>query len=121
MKLNKFDIKPYEFKHPIEIQRLTPGVDEDNIPIEDNWNTLFKTRAKVLNVRGDEYFKAQEYFEAQEVGMRIEKTFYIRTRRNNPVTNLDRVIYKDIAYDIEYANDIEEAGIITEIKVKLVK
>ena len=115
MKLHKFDIKPHEFKHPIEIQRLTPGVDEDNIPIEDNWNTLFKTRAKVLNVRGD------EYLQAQSTGIEIEKTFYIRTRRNNPVTNLDRVIYKGIAYDIEYVNDIEETGIITEIKVKLVK
>lgn len=115
MKLNKFDIKPHEFRRPIEIQRLKPGVDEDNIPIEDNWNTLFKTRAKVLNVRGN------EHFEAQEVGVRVEKTFYIRSRRSNPVTNLDRVIYKGVTYDIEYANDIEEAGIITEIKVKLVK
>ncbi len=115
MKLNKFDIKPHEFKHPIEIQRLTPGVDEDNIPTDGDWNTLFKTRAKVLNVRGN------EYFEAQEVGSKIEKTFYIRSRRSNPVTNLDRVIYKGVIYDIEYANDIEEDGIITEIKAKLVK
>lgn len=114
MKLNKFEIKAHEFRHPIEIQRYDDGKNEDNIPIKA-WNLLFATRAKILNGRGSEL--------QGELGNSsvIYKTFYIRTRRATPVTELDRVVYNNNNYEIEYANDIEEAGVITEIKAKLVK
>lgn len=114
MKLDKFDIKPHELKHPIEIQKGTQGQDEDYIAITI-WNPYFNTKAKILNVRGS------EFSDAQSEGSEIEKTFFIRTRRNQEVTEEDRVIYKGVAYDIEYANDIQEAGVFTEIKAKLVK
>lgn len=111
MRLEKFEIKPHEFKHPIVIEERRVKKDDDNIPIEDDWEAYITTRSKILNDRGSESGGNSSSY----------KTFFIRTRRDKPVTNLHRVLYKKIAYDIEYANDIDEAGIITEIKAKLVK
>lgn len=115
MKLEKFEIKSHQFRHPIEIQRNAPGKDEDNIPIVLK-STLFKTRAKIINNR------STEDQEEHSKNNTIRKTFYIRTRKGvifNEQT--DSVLYKGISYDIEDVNDIEERGIITELRCKLVK
>ena len=48
MKIDKFEIKPHEFRHPIEIQRCVSGTDNDNIPVVKQWNKLIKTRAKIV-------------------------------------------------------------------------
>lgn len=111
----KFKINPGEFRHPIEIQRLSDKENNnDNIPIT-KWDTLIKAKAKILNVRG------KEYLEAQGIGSEISKTFYIRASKKTIVTNEDSILYKGSRYDIEYSNDIEDKGIYLELKCKLVK
>lgn len=108
----KFKINPGELKHPIVIQRAVPGKNNDNIP-ELNWTDILNVKAKVLNIRGNEFYKAQS------VGSKVEKTFYIRTPKTLEITNEDRVIYNNIAYNIIYSNDIEESGRYLEIKCEV--
>ncbi len=103
-------INPGEFRHRIEVQRYK-GIEknEDNIPVE-KWETLFTPKAKILNVRG------QEFIQAYGSDVKISKTFWIRARRNIEVTESDRVKYKDKIYKIHYANDLEDRGIYLELK-----
>lgn len=108
-----FKINPGELKHKIIIQRAIDGYDDDNIPMKI-WNDLFKPRAKVLNVRGDEFFQTQG--EVTKIG----KTFYIRANRQYELSNKDRVCYKGVIYNILYANDIEELGRYIELRCEVV-
>lgn len=110
----KFKINPGELRHKIIIQYATPGKDEDSKPIL-LWQEKFITRAKIINVRGS------EYIQALGEGVRIDKTFYFRASRTHKVTEEDRIIYNDVVYDIEYANDIEERGVFYEVKCKRCK
>ncbi|WWU66132.1 phage head closure protein [Clostridium baratii] len=114
MKLDKFDIKPHEFRYPIEIQRLVPGMDKENRPC-DKWETIINARAKILNVRGE------EFTQAYGTGSKISKTFYIRGSRSKKVTNEDRILYKGTPFNIIYINDIEERGVYLEIKAEFVE
>lgn len=109
-----FYINVSEFKHPITIERFTKGVDEDNIPI-NVWSKLFDSRAKILNVRGEEFYSAMS------VNSKIDKTFYIRVHRDYEVTSKDRVVYNNKAYNILYVNNIDESGKYLEIKVERVE
>lgn len=106
-----FKINIGEFKHYIEIQKLVQGTDEENRPKEE-WKTILKTRAKILNARGG------EFLEAKGVGSKIAKTFYIRFSRSVEITNECRVLYNETPYNILYVNDIEERGIYLEIKTE---
>lgn len=108
----KFKINPGEFRHQIIIQRFTVGVDDDNIPFE-TWDNLVLARAKVLNVRGD------EYYQAQSINSKVSKTFYIRGCRHLQFTSKDRIIYDDTIYNILYVNDIEEVGHYIEFKCEV--
>lgn len=108
----KFKIDPGEFRHPVEIQRLVPGTDKENRPC-NKWETIIDTKAKILNVRGD------EFIQAYGTGSKIAKTFYIRGSRSKKVTNEDRILYKGTPFNIIYVNDIEERGIYLEIKAEL--
>lgn len=114
MRIKNFDIKPHEFKHSIEIQRAIPGIDKENKPITE-WTTILKTKAKIINVRGDEFELANG------IGVKIAKTFYIRFTRNIEVKESDRVLYKGKQYNIKYSNDIEEMGIYLEIKTEYIE
>ncbi|WP_338630414.1 phage head closure protein [Clostridium baratii] len=105
-------IDPGELKNSIEIQRLVPGTDKENRPC-NKWEAIINTRAKILNVRGD------EFTQAYGTGSKIAKTFYIRAPRNEQVTNEDRILYKGTPFNIIYVNDIEERGIYLEIKAEL--
>lgn len=104
-----FKINPGEFRHPITIQKSTVIKNGDGIP-KCIWNDLLNTRAKVINVHGDEYYKALS------TGVKIEKTFYIRFDRSKNITENDRVIYNNEIYDIKYVNDIKDMNIYLEIK-----
>lgn len=106
-----FSININELRHPITIQRSTIGKDEDRRPIEV-FKDLFSTRAKILNVRGS------EYYEAHGNGLDIEKTFYIRFRHDIEISNKDRVYYNNKFYEIIYLNDVEERHEWLEIKAK---
>ncbi|WWU66498.1 phage head closure protein [Clostridium baratii] len=110
----KFKIDLGEFRHPIEIQRLVLGTDKENRPC-NKWETIINTRAKILNVRGD------EFTEAYGTSSKIAKTFYIRGSRSKKVTNADRILYKGTPFNIIYVNDIEERGIYLEIKTEFVE
>lgn len=110
----KFKINPGELRHPIIIQRATNGKNEDNIPVTE-WKDLINPRAKVLNVRGDEFYKAQGE------GSNVEKTFYIRAPRSIEITRKDRVLYKSKIYNIVYTNDIEERGLYIELKCEVIE
>ena len=107
-------INPGEFRHRIEIQRAITSKNKDKIPVE-TWETIFTTKAKILNVRG------QEFLQAQGSQTKVTKTFYIRARKNIYVTEEDRVKYKENLYKIHYANDIEERGIYIELKCEAIK
>lgn len=108
----KFKINPGEFKHPIIIQRYKIQKNDDNIPVKV-WHDILSVKSKILNVRGSEFYKAQG------VGSKVEKTFYIRAPGMLEITNCDRVIYKNITYNIVYSNDIEEVGRYIEIKCEV--
>lgn len=83
-----FKIKSAEIRHPIEIQREVPGRDEDNRPITE-LKTVLKTKAKILNVRGEEFELANGK------GLKIAKTFYIRFPKSIEITEDDKVLYKN--------------------------
>lgn len=110
MKIDKFDIKPHEFKHPIEIQRAETVVNKDNIPSKNDWNKLFSTRAKILTNKSDE-----EKMMNGTAGITI-KTFYIRASRKFKVSKNDRLIYNGEIYNIKSAEDVQEQGIYIAIK-----
>lgn len=107
-------INPGEFRHRIQIQRYDEYKNDDNIPCE-GWIDLFSTKAKVINVRGDDFILAQGN------GVRITKTFYIRARKEFEVTEEDRIIYNGREFNIKYVNDIEERGIYLEIKAEVIE
>lgn len=107
-----FKINPSEFKHPIRIERYKKVKDEDNRLVEQ-WINLCNARAKILWTRGSEY--TENYGTNSEV----EATFYIVFNRKN-ITSKDRLIYKNEAYDIIYANNVQEANKYYEIKAKKV-
>lgn len=110
-----FKIKISEIRHPILIQGISLVKDPKDFINKPKWIDKIKTRAKILNVRGD------EYIQAQGVGLKIEKTFYIRASRLYKITEEDRILYKDIPYEIVYINDIENLGRWLEIKAKRCK
>lgn len=109
----KFRIDPGELKHRIVVQRFLNSKNQDNIPVQE-WQELFKSRAKVVNVRGEEFIKSQG------IDMKISKTFYIRARKKNKITENDRIIYDSKSYNIKYINDIDEQGIYIEIKCEVI-
>ena len=115
MKIDKFKIKPHEFKHPIEIQRCEDGEDNDNIPIQNRWSKLFTTRAKILTNKSDE--------EKMMNGISgvINKTFYIRASRKYKVTQKDRLIYNNDTYNIKAVDDIQEQGVYIAIKAEYIE
>lgn len=108
-----FNININEFRHSITIERLTQGKDEDNIPFE-TWQKLFNSRAKVLNVRGEEFYNALS------VNSKVSNTFYIRFNRNHTISTKDRIIYNNKIYNILYINNIEEANKYLEIKAEVI-
>ncbi|MDH2337064.1 phage head closure protein [Clostridium perfringens] len=109
-----FKIKSAEIRHPIEIQREVPGKDDDNKPIKE-LKTVLKTKAKIINVRGEEFELANSK------GIKIAKTFYIRFPKSIEITEDDKVLYKNKIYNIIYANNIEEMNVYLEIKTEYVK
>ncbi|ASY51645.1 phage head closure protein [Clostridium perfringens] len=108
-------IDPGEFRNIIEIQREVSGKDEDNRPTLEWKPVLEKVRAKVLNVRGE------EFFEANGKGFKVAKTFYIRALKSIEITENDRIVFNKIPYNIIYVNDIEERGVYLEIKTEYIK
>ena len=106
-----FKINAGEFKHHIFIERFINSVSDENIPIKQ-WILLFKTRAKILNVRGAEAVKASGNTSA------IEKTFYIRFTKKYNLNSKDRIIYNNEIYNIIYVNNIEEACFYLEVKCR---
>lgn len=116
MKIEKFQIKAHEFKHSIEVQRqCTDEVDDEGLPCEEHWDALLKTRAKVINAGGS------ERLQAKQIGMEIDKTFYIRARRDKEITDKDRILYKGDYYNIVYVNNVQDSDMYIEIKAKLVE
>lgn len=106
-----FKINSGELRHTILIQRFTSTTIE-NIPTQ-TWTDLLRARAKILNVRGEEYYKAQS------VGSKVSKTFYIRASKSLKITNKDRVIYDGGTYNILYVNDVEDRGYYLELKCEV--
>lgn len=114
MKIDKFEIKPHEFRHPIEIQRCVSGTDNDNIPVEKQWNKLIKTRAKIVTNKTDE-----ENMMSGKSGIDI-KTFYIRGSRSLEITSKDRIVYNNKIYNIKSSNNIQQKCIYIEIKAEFI-
>lgn len=117
MKIDKFQIKAHEFSQPIEIQRYSDGegVDDDNIPVKEQWYKLFSTRAKVLTNKSDE-----EKMMSGTSGV-INKTFYIRAIRSYEITKKDRIVYNNNIYNIKSVIDIQEKGVYLDIKAECIQ
>lgn len=111
MKIDKFEIKPHEFRHKIEIQRCIPGVDEDNIPTDGIWEPLLITRAKILTTKSDEETNMQG------ISGVVIKTFYIRASRQE-ITKRDRLVYNEVIYNIKSIDNIQERCIYVVIKAE---
>lgn len=112
--MSNFYINPSELRHPITIERVTKGKDEDNIPKEKWGDKLFSARAKILYTRGSEY--NENYGTNNKVGV----TFYIRYNRKG-ITSKDRIVYRGKPYNIIYVNNIQELNNYYEIKAELVE
>lgn len=110
----KFKINPGEFRHPIKIEYFTYEKDIDYIN-KKVWKVKLSTKAKILNVRGD------EFLQAQGTGLKIEKTFYIRANKSIILSEEDRIIYNNTPYEIVYINNIIERNLYLEIKCKRFK
>lgn len=112
-----YTINPGEFKHPIEIQTLTPGVDEDNIPCEV-WSKLINKKAKIVNVSG------KEVQLSDGISSFNSKRFIIRYPRNITIDTEDttkyRIVYKK-PYNITYMSNIQEANKYLEIIAEVIK
>lgn len=109
-----FYIYPHEFKHPITFQRNTLiGKDADGRPQYD-WQDLYSTRAKILDVRGN------EFTQAYGVGLNLSKTVYVRYNHAITLNNNDRVIYNNEEYNIIYINNFDEERKWLEIKLERV-
>lgn len=111
--MSDFVIKPFEFKHPITIERHSKVKDEDNI-LREEWDKLCSSRAKILWTRGDEY--TENYGVTSNIGV----TFYIRYNHKD-ITSKDRVVYKGENYNIIYVNNVQELNQYYEIKTQLVQ
>ena len=97
-----------EFIHSIEVQRLTSNeINDEGIMIE-TWETLFKTRAKVINKTNKEFLNSNvtEY-------ERVNKQFVFRTNRKKKVTAKDRIIYDGEIYNISSAYEYDDKDILT--------
>lgn len=108
-----FKINPGEFKHPVIIQSLEITKDQDGFEVEE-WQDLFKPRAKINNTTGKEFQAG-----ASENAI-ITTKFTIRASRAYNVTNRDRIVYNNNVYDIKYVNNILENHIYLEIVAELV-
>lgn len=107
-------INPGEFKNPIQIQRKTNGVNEDNIPISE-WTTILFTRAKIKNISGYEKIIAQADASIDK------KRFYIRYKKDLDLTSRDRILYNKKIYNITYVSDIEDLNKYYEIVCELLE
>lgn len=103
-----------EFKHLIIIQRKTNGIDEDNIPCE-SWTDILSTRAKIKNISGYEKIIAQAdaYID--------KKRFIIRYKKALDLSDKDRILYNNKAYNITYVSDIEDLHKYFEIVSEVVE
>ena len=115
--MDNFIIKPHEFKHLVEFQRYTDNnVDLDNIPSENEWKTLFKTKAQVNRNQNDEKIIMEG------TSKKTIKTFRIRYRKGVQPTNKDRIIYNNNSiWDIKSVNNIKEDNKYLEIKAELIE
>lgn len=109
-KISNYSLQAHELRNPIEIQRAVSGVDEDGIPIEDNWQTLLKTKARVKTNKDDEEAMLQG-----EEDTTI-KTFTIRGRKDINITKKDRLVYKGNIFNIKSVEDVQEIGLFIVIK-----
>lgn len=110
-KIDNFIVKSHELREKIEIQKSVHGDNEDNIPINNCWETLFTTKAKVKTNKDDE--------EAilQGEGDVIIKTFVIRNRKSLIIDKQNnRIVYKSKIYNIKSVEDVQERGIWLVIK-----
>lgn len=107
-------INPSEFRHPIQILRLKEGKNEENIP-GTYLVKLFETKAKVLNIRG------QEFILAEGNGIKLSRTFYIRYRKDFIINEEDIIVFDSIKHKVKYANDLENRHIYWEIKCEAIK
>lgn len=106
--MKKFKINPAELKHPIVITATTKD-KIDNIPVIGT-QELLRTRAKIINITGFQYFKQLE------INSKIVKTFYIRYPRKCKISKEHQIIYDGRKYNIVYANNIDEASRYLELK-----
>lgn len=114
---NMYTINPGEFKHYIEIQKLTPGKDKDNIPCE-KWDRVIKTKARIQNKGVKETFIGD--------GINSENTKLITIRYPKGI-NLDeedtkryRIEYKGKQYNIIYMSNVRELNVYLEILMERV-
>ena len=111
----KFNINPGEFRNVIEIYKYKGEEKNSEGILINTFVFYFKAKAKVVNVRGDEFIKWQG------INEKIEKTFYIRASKNFKITNKDKITYNAVDYNIIYVNNIEEKGRYIEIKAERVE
>lgn len=103
-----------EFRHRIIIQKHIQSKDEDGIP-SYTWEMIHECKAKIINT------SAKEYILNQGVMNENTKKFTIRYPKLVSITNENRLIYNDIAYNILYASDIQELHKYLEIVAEVIK
>lgn len=108
----EFKINTGEFKHLISIERGKMEKNSDGIP-EYTWSKLLDTRAKIVNLSGNEYLKALA------TGIKIDKTFYIRYDISKNINTEDRIFYNGEYYNIKYVNNVHEMNKYLEIKCEM--
>lgn len=106
-----YTIDPGAFKHTIEIQELKK-IKVNNIASEE-WTTILKAKAKIINLSG------KEVQEAQGINQITTKRFIIRYPRSLNIENEDskkyRVFYKNKSYNITYSSNVQDLNKYLEL------
>jgi SPP1 family predicted phage head-tail adaptor len=104
MALNPLDIGKLDKR----VTFLSPGAGGDAIgQTTQEYGEFVTVWATVKALRGGEYFEAQK--------VRPEKVYKITVRYLDGITEDMRIKFRDKILEIEYVNNVEEAGYMLEI------
>ena len=106
-----YSINAGELRHIISIERYKEGIDDNGIAHE-TWSLLLNSRAKIINL------KMEEFLIAQGQGLSEVKTFFIRHPRVQ-ISMKDRILWNDTYYEIIAIDDVQNRGMYLSLKGKV--
>lgn len=110
----KKNINVGEYVHKIDIQRrVKDAVDNYGLPTEE-WKSIYKTRAKIVNQNGKEYLEQG----VSPYSRRVIKLWF-RSHPRIKIDPHDRLVYDGQIWNIRSVDDANENRIITVLIAEL--